>query len=489
MKTFLLLLALVPLLPGKWHSRDKSHSASSTTRPSTATTQPTAHGAVVKVHRGSLTTAVDATGYFEPVDPLEVRIRAKAYGGELAITSAVSNGASVKKGDLLLEIDPVTIDKQIAAAEGEDAVAHANLTRAEADAKIGQEQDALAMKMQTDSTKQADDAVKWFETVDGPNELATVDLILKDARASVEDQQDELDELKKMYKSDDLTTDTADIVVKRSVRRLEMSRQLLKMEEERANKIRTYIYPAQKQRVYDAAKQADELLEALKAAEEQTKVVRETGLKAARAAAESVDERLKDLKSDRQKLTVRAPEDGQVVYGQFAGGGFNPMDTRTLRIGERIAPQQIYMTFYTPGKLRLKLELPEQKFVALHAGTKVTLTPASFPEQKMTGTCDACTAAPVNTQQGPLYPTTITCPDVDARIVPGMRANLHADAVQAENVLLVPNAAIKDGSVWVKTHDGTSEKRQVTAGKTDGKQTEIKKGLEEGDEIFTEAQK
>jgi hypothetical protein len=65
---------------------------------------------------------------------------------------------------------------------------------------------------------------------------------------------------------------------------------------------------------------------------------------------------------------------------------------------------------------------------------------------------------------------------------------VHADTVAAENALLVPNSAIADACVWVKSN-GEAEKRQVTVGKTDGKRTEIKKGINEGEEIFVEAQK
>lgn len=488
MNALAMILALLPLLPSKPAHTTGDASAMPTTQRSEATTQPSERGPTISVHHGTLTTAVDAQGYFEPVDPLDVRFRAKAYAGELTIASLVANGSAVKKGDVILRLDTTTIDKQIASLEGEDAASHASLTKAEADARLGEEQDALALRMQTDAAKRAQEEIKWFENVDGPNELGSVDLEMKYIRSIVEDQEDELNELKKMYKDDDLTNDTKDIVVKRAVRRLEMARQELKMQGEQTEKLKTFIYPAQKQRVYDTAKQVDEQLQSLKTAQSQTKVLRETGLKAARAATDATDQRLADLKADREKFTVHAPADGVVLYGQFAGGGFNPVDPRMLRVGEHVPPQQILMTFYSPGKLRLHLDLPEQKFFAIHPGLKATLTPSVFPDQKLEGKCDACPAEPVNMQQGPLYPLTVSCPDTDPKLVPGMRANFHADAPEAENVLLVPNSAIADSYVWLKTDDGP-EKRHVVLGKSEGKQTEIKQGLNEGDEIFVEAHK
>lgn len=491
-----ILAVTLALLPVRFGHGTGDIATVPTTQPSAQVshfTEPAPHGPTMPVHRGALTKAVDAEGFFEPVDSLEVGVRTKAYAGDLTVTAVVPDGSAVKKGDILLQLDPKAIDKQIAAAENEAAASHASLTRAQADARLGEAQDALALKMQTDATQQAQDAVKWWESVDGPNMLLNADLNVKNAQASVDDQQDELNELKKMYKGDDLTTDTADIVVKRAIRSLENSKIALKEHRQDADKVKTYVYPARKQQVLDAAKQADGALAALEVAQAQTKVLRKTGLISAEAGTAAVDEHLADLKADKDKLTVRAPSDGTVFYGQLVGGAYQGEDDRSLRVGERIVPHQVLMTFYTPGKLRLHLELPEAKFFFLKPGTGATVTPVAFGDQKLDGICDACPAMTMNTRQGPgynlVYNLTVSCPQVDAKLTPGMRANLHADVPEADNVILIPNTAIANGKVWVKTADGRGERRAVVTGKSDGKQTEIKQGLNEGEDVFVEAQK
>ena len=68
------------------------------------TTAPTTKPTTV-VKRGSLKLNVSAAGAFEPVDPFEVRLRFKAYKGELNIVSAAAIGADVEKGDTILQID------------------------------------------------------------------------------------------------------------------------------------------------------------------------------------------------------------------------------------------------------------------------------------------------------------------------------------------------------------------------------------------------
>ena len=489
MKILALTLAL---LPAKFfHSSADASNAPATQTSEVAVDQ---HGpsegekATLSVNRGSLSDSIDAQGYFEPVDPFEVRIRPKTYSGELTIKSIAPNGAALKKGDAIIELDPVTIDKQLEAAENEVTTAHANLTKAQADAKLGQEQEALALQMQTEATQRAADEVKWFQTVDGPDILLETDLAVKNARANVEDQQDEVNELKKMYKSDDLTTDTADIVVKRAVRSLETSKVTLKIQEEHADKVKTAVYPARKDGVLEASQQAQQQLQSLQTAQAQSKVLRETGLVTALANTKAADEHFADLKGDKEKLTVIAPADGVVLYGQLTGGALQGADERSLRIGEKIGPQQVVVTFYTPGKMRFHVDLTEAKFYSIHLGTNAVLNPVAFADRKIEGVCDPGARVPVSSQQGPLFGLFVNCPKVDAKILPGMRAAFHAEVADSDTAIIVPTTAVADGRVSVKTDDGF-EWRHVVVGKSDGKHTEIKQGLTDGEEIFVEAQK
>jgi multidrug efflux pump subunit AcrA (membrane-fusion protein) len=483
MHALALIFALLPM--------NVSHSSGDT--PTPAGTRPAEHSSAtdsksptVVVHRGSLAPDVEAQGYFEPQEPFDVRVRPKVYAGEFTIKQIAPNGSAVKKGDVLLEIDPETIDRQLSASENDVAAAHAALTRAETDVKIEQEQEDLALKMQTEATQRAQDEVKWFKDVDGPDILLEAEEGLKNVKANVDDQQDELDELKKMYKSDDLTTDTADIVVKRAVRNLENLKIALKIATEHADKVKSVVYPARKEQVLETAKQAEQQLASLKSAQAQSRVLHVTGIVTATANTKAADEHLADLKADKEKLTVVAPADGVVLYGQFAGGAFQNSEERALRPEEKIAAQQVVMMFYTPGKLRLHLDLPESKFFSIHPGSAVTINPVAYPELKIEGTCDHAEPIDVSTQQGPQYNMTVACHDVDAKLVPGMRANVHVHAPDSQIAILVPKSAVADGHVWLKSEDGV-ERRDVVVGKSDDKHIEIQKGLSEGDEILVEA--
>ena len=458
-----------------------AHADGPTTAPATSApaTQPAA--ATTTVKRGSLSITIDTQGSFEPIDPFEVRIRPKAYTGEMTITSIVANGAAVKKGDVLLEIDPVVIKRMIAAAENDLLNARAAKTKTEADAKIAEEADASALKQQQAGLKEAEGALKWFQEMDGPQYLKQIDLALQQWDDQVKDAADELDQLKKMYKSEELTNATADVVVRQAIRKLEMARDMQTMMKERAEKARAFTYPNILQHYKDQTEQAKQQFELFEAAQAAQKVQRQTGLAASQASFAAAELRDNELKADMEKLTVRSPVDGVVSYGQIVQGNWQGADPKLLRVGERATPQSVLMTVFVPGKLRLVVDMAESKYFALKSGQKASISPVAYPELKYEGLCEPDQHTPGASGSFALH---ISTGEVDSRLVPGMKATVHMEVPLVDNALLVPTSAVSNSSVWVKTAD-REESRQVLTGRSDGKQIEVLSGLKEGDQILT----
>jgi RND family efflux transporter MFP subunit len=420
-------------------------------------------------------------------EPFEVRLKLEAHSGPLIIASVAGNRAAVKKGDTLLELDPVVINREVAAAENDLTTVKANLVKAESDLKLGEQADALAMRIQQQDTKNAEASVKWWEQVDGPQMLASSELQVKLARASVEDQADELDQLRKMYKQEDLTSATADIVIKRALRQLDVSKVQMKMSEERSQKTTTYAYPISKQTVLDALEQSKQRLETLKATQALSAVTRKAALTSARLALAGSEKKLADLKKDQALFSIKAPADGVVQWGYTSGGSWTGGDPKTMRVGERLSSGQTVLTVFTPGDLKVELTVPEAQSAWVRPGAKARVTPVAFPEINYEGKCGA--PNPKAGSSGLSFLASVDVPDADPRILPGMKANVRIDGGEAEGVLLVPVAAVSGGKVWVRDKDGKEEAREVVTGRSDGKMIEIKKGVGEGDQVLSEAKK
>src|SRR5437868_15351783 len=78
------------------------------------------------VSRGDIAVRVQATGVVEPINPVEIKSKAS---GQI-IQMPVEVGASVKRGDLLAQIDPRDVKNQFDKAMADDLVSSAALEKA-----------------------------------------------------------------------------------------------------------------------------------------------------------------------------------------------------------------------------------------------------------------------------------------------------------------------------------------------------------------------
>jgi multidrug resistance efflux pump len=333
--------------------------------------------------------------------------------------------------------------------------------------------------------------LEWFDKVDGKQMLKQAELGVRNAKDNVEDQNDELDQLKKMYKSEELTSATADIVVKRAIRSLDQSKIMLEMTQERSSKTKEFEFPKGSQGYVFAVDGKKQELDKLKVQLEQSKVSRQSSAFAAKQALDKAERKLKDLKDDREKLTVKAPSDGVLLYGQLVNGGWQNASPRALRVGEKPLPNQVLMTLFTPGRLRLKMELSEPKAGEVKAGLPAWIVPLALPEAAVKGTTGAFTPIGVMRDNNQFIPAPVDLGSADPRLLPGQRASVHVDAGQLNNVLTLPVAAVSKGRVRMKVGGGDSKDvwREVVTGASDGELVEIKSGLSEGEEVYAKAAK
>ncbi len=457
--------------------------AAPSTKPATDPGKGVADTKTVKVERGSMPIQVEGEGVLEPVDAVEIRLKPKAFNGELAIKSVVANGASVKSGELLLEIEDKPILKDIATAENDLETSRAAYTKAQSDSDLQKQSDDLATKMAQDELKNAAEAIKWFDEVDGPQILQQADLMVKQARFALEDQNDELDQLRKMYKTEDLTSATADIVIKRSLRQVELTKIQVQRAEDDARKIKAVNHPESRRRLTFALDQQTNSLKQLNATHAQSTVQRKVALAAAKQTLTDAEQKVADLKKDAALFKQVATADGVVYYGQFSGRSWTGNDAKSFAVGEKMTSGSAVLMLIKPGKMRVAMDLPESKFLAIKSGMEAVVIPAAIG-RKLVGKTDAPSAI---TKAGGLE-LLIDLGPVDPILTPGMKAAVSIDARKAEGILLVPASAVEDSKVWVKSGDETTPKHVIT-GRTGQDRIEIIDGVNEGDEILEQAQK
>jgi multidrug efflux pump subunit AcrA (membrane-fusion protein) len=124
----------------------------------------------------------------------------------------------------------------------------------------------------------------------------------------------------------------------------------------------------------------------------------------------------------------------------------------------------------------------------LRLGQEATITLDAFSDLELTGSVSSISAF-AQSQSGVVsYPVSIsvTVPE-DVQLLEGMSATATIEVNLASNALLVPDGAIISGtgdrSLVMVMVDGQQQPRMVTVGATDGTQTEVVSGLEEGDVV------
>ncbi len=138
------------------------------------------------------------------------------------------------------------------------------------------------------------------------------------------------------------------------------------------------------------------------------------------------------------------------------------------------------------NSLEIDAQVDEIDVANVEPGQPVDIRFDAFPGQDFTGKLTRLFPA-ASTQRGStVYGAVVDFEAGQFKIRPGMGANLKIDTVQKTGVLLVPNRAVKAVGTRKAVHvlsPGEPRDVIVDTGVSDGNQTEIVNGLQEGDVV------
>jgi multidrug efflux pump subunit AcrA (membrane-fusion protein) len=371
--------------------------------------------------------------YFVPSGAFEVRCNPREYHDELRVKSAAQPGDVVAKGAVLLQLDTQKIDSEVAKAQNELAIAQVNLAKAQSDISLGEKADAVAMDTSAAALSDAQTALKRWDGLDGNAFLMASQLGSHQADYEVENASDELAELKKMYKSEDLTGSTEEIVMKRATHSLELQKVAAALSHAATDKTRDFDAMVKREQLSQAVDQQAVAVHQLTAAQAQAKSLRQTSLVAAQDAADDATRTLADLQFDRQNFTVTSPTDGVVVYGVFDHGAWQQPDHDSLIPDEKIETDKVLMTVFTPAKLRLNVECPESRLTEFSTGAKMTVVADALPQLSYVGTCAKIPAVGRLKDSKRIFDIVVDLPATDPRLAPGFGARVSLNSATTQN--------------------------------------------------------
>jgi HlyD family secretion protein len=320
---------------------------------------------------------------FEAVEMTPVSIKPKAWG-DLSVLEAVPQGTSVKSGDQLVRLDLDKLREQIGDLEQDQPASATSLKIAKAELENLQKTTPYRLDAARRAQRTAMEDLAWFEDTGRPDRLKAAEYKVKSAQQRLDNEAEELKQLEKMYKADDLVEESEEIVLKRQKFAVEFAKYGLETAKHEADwELKTKI--ARDEEFFKATKRdqdaaltfAEETLpDALKKKQfEVDKLIRDQA---------KASKRLADLKSDLEILTLRAPVAGVVYYGSPTVGKWANAGAIAPKLapGGKLAPLEVFMTIVNPDKLTLKATVPETSLGQFKTGMVGTASLVSQPDAK-----------------------------------------------------------------------------------------------------------
>ncbi len=318
--------------------------------------------------------ALELAGTLVPAEWEAVEFWPEAWSGELLFLEVREHGSRVEAGQVIARFDTRGIDEQLRAAEedldGARLALELDRRRAELEARATRERLGLA-EADLERARQALAAFHEFEMPMRERQMEQTELRTRDG---LQDQKDELDQLRAMYEDDEITDATEDIVLKRSERQLERSVAGARLAAAERKHQREFDWRHETQRREEELRSKTSAVEKQRAEAELDQRARRDRLARAERELGRKEERLARLRQDREAFVVRAPRAGMLMHGRvedYHPGAAAPRHARGGR-GTLRAP---LFTVARPEGFHVAVRIDETDLSGLPTTAEVAVVP------------------------------------------------------------------------------------------------------------------
>jgi HlyD family secretion protein len=489
-----------------------------------------------KVERGDVISSVNATGSLQPLTTVDVKSN---VGGRVDLLT-VDVGDTVKKGQLIAKIDPTDTETQFNQAKADYDATMARLRQAEINLRLQKDQNLAQieqarkqlesararemqayqqMKVQPKLTKwsiqQAQASLKSAKDDLRQLRVATIPQSKAQAQASYDQAMANLSNAKKDHErqkallakgfvpvstvdSAEEQVATAQATLNSAKIKLDTVNQQYEAEEAAANsriaQAQAAVETAQSNRMqiqireqdWKAAKAARSQAETeLRLANENLKQikVKNNDIVAARAQLVRSQASLDQARTQLGYITISAPRDGIVLQKYIEQGTIIASGRSSVVQGTNI------VQLGDISRMFIICKVDETDIGNIEPKQRVDVKVDAYPNELFEGKVTRVDPQATVEQNVTTIPVKVEITDPDVRLKPGMNADCEFITASRENVLVVPNQALRDneGAYEVTVMVGGKQvTRPVEVGIAGPDTTEIQSGLKEGEEIVTE---
>lgn len=442
------------------------------------------------VTKGPFKVELTLTGNLEAASMSEISIAPKQWN-QLTVLEAVAAGKRVAAGEPLLKLDTEKIDEAIRDLEMARPLAELDLRVAAENYTVLEKSTPLDIELSERAKKIAEQDFDLYTKVEGQLAKNAAEFQLKSSEQNLEYVNEELKQLEKMYKADDLTEETEEIILKRSRNDVERAKFVAEQARARHDRAMSLDLPRAAEQQKYTLQQAVLAWERSRTTLPDSVLRQKLDLEKKRVDLKKSDERLAELKHDRELMNVKAPVAGVVFYGRSQNGKW--ISTAALvqkfRPGGQIMPYECLFTIVADGGWIVRSAVPEKNLAAVQSGLAGRAKFAAFPKDGLA--VKVKEVASVADGEGTFNVSFDLLGKTQQPLIAGMTCEIKLTTYFAANALTVPSKAVfadevdeDQQFVFVANTQGKPDKRAVVTGHAQGEMTEITSGLSASDKVF-----
>lgn len=488
------------------------------------------------VETGEIVQSISSTGVLVALTQVDIRSKA---GGKV-VRLAVDEGAVVKAGDLIAEIDPedtrtvfdqAEADLRSAEARAEQAqlnaelqsrnvrtavedakvaleVSRLRLSRSEMEAKAEPARAASDLASAKASMRTAEEALKTLLEVTQPQQRRDAATAVTRTRAELDAAEADLKRQEELLSrgfvspavvdrarssaasarassataEQRLSTLEASLAAEERSARARVDQARAGLEQSEANQSRV---PSSQKTLEEARRAVRQAELNLKQAEDAmlNERIRRAEVRSAQASTVRSRVSVQNAKVQLESTRVVAPRDGVVTTKYLEEGTIIPPGTSTFSQGTAI----VQLSDVT--RMFVEVAVDEADIRQVRTGQDVRILVEAYPGRPIPGRVQRINPSATTAQNITAIKVRVEILDAGRmKLLPGMNATCEFLTLQKPNVIVAPSQALqRDGEkmyVRVKTKDAKKpERREVQVGESGNDGVEIVSGLKEGEEV------
>ncbi len=435
---------------------------------------------------------LELDGVFVAQNMTLVELRPESWS-TFKVVKAVDHGVRVEKGDVLVEFETDKIDEAIADQEMAQELAELSLKQAELGLKLLETTTPIDLQMVDRQKKMMAEDLERFLKIEIALTRKSAEYSLKSSEQTLEYELEELNQLEKMYKADDLTEETEEIILKRQRNSVERARFYLELAKNRYDEMVNVYMPRDKESMQVSAELYQLTLDRTKAVLPMDLAREKIGMEKLRIQQKRDLKQFAKLKEDRKLMTITAPVAGIVYYGKCVRGKWGGASgvAEKLQPGASASPGPL-MTVVNPRPLQVRATVAEKDLHWVKKGMRGTVEPTAIPDARISATLGEIDGV-LNVDNAYSATFRVSLGEEMDAIMPGMNCKVKLVPYLKKRTLVIPVKAMQTDELDDARHyvqlvgdDGRAVKQAVTIGRKKGEIVEILDGLAKGDKILAE---